>query len=324
MGYVQRAAGGVVRLEPASLRSRHPCQGAPVLALLLALAACSCARTLPTAPSGLANHSRPGQGTSSSDLDNTVREVVVTLADNVDPAAFGLEYGAQLVDSTDWRGFSYVPGLGESPDSLASQIRTDPRVISAERNAYIETAETRQQSLAFDDGLGSAQACADQPAMQYLNVSSAWRVSTGQGIRVAILDTGAELTHPALAGRIVGGWDFVGRDADPTDEPDGLDNNHNGLVDEAYGHGTHVAGIIARIAPSASLLIVRVLDADGRGSILDVASGIRWAIDHGARVINLSLGMTDPSPTIENLLTEAEQRGIVCVAAAGNWGADSP
>src|SRR5215831_8332675 len=134
---VPGAAGGVVRPEPASLRSRRPCHGARMLALLLAFSACSCASHLPTAPSGLASHNRPRQGSGPTHLDSAEGEVVVTLADNVDPAAFGLEYGAQLVDSTDWLGFSYVPGPGVSPDSLACQIRTDPRVISAERNAYV-------------------------------------------------------------------------------------------------------------------------------------------------------------------------------------------
>ena len=81
---------------------------------------------------------------------------------------------------------------------------------------------------------------------------------------------------------------------------------------------------MARTAPDARLLIVRVLDADGRGDILSVASGIRWAMDHGARVINMSLGMMHPSTAIENLLAQAEARGIVVVTSAGNWGADSP
>src|SRR5262245_40898194 len=121
MLYVQGTAGGIVGLDRASLLSRRQCRGAPVLALVLALAACSCARLLPTAPSVSANHSRPGQVARSTDLDNTEREVVVTLAADVDPAAFGLEYGAALVDCTDWQGFSYVPGPGDSPDSLASR-----------------------------------------------------------------------------------------------------------------------------------------------------------------------------------------------------------
>src|SRR5262249_54340042 len=109
-----------------------------------------------------------------------------------------------------------------------------------------------------------------------------------------------------------------------TDEPDGIDNDGDGYIDEARGHGTHVAAIVARTAPGARLFIVRVLDADGRGDILSIASGIQWAVQHGARVINLSLGMLRSSPAIERVLQQAEEKGVVCVASAGNWGADSP
>ncbi len=285
--------------------------------LLLAVSAGSCARHLPTAPARSAWHSYPAGSEATASLDSADCEVMLTLAPGVDPVAFGQQYGAQLVESTDWGGASYLPQAGETSDNFAARVRSDPRVVTSERNASIETAEARQKSMAFDDGTGSPQMCSGQPAMTYIALNSALGVSDGSGVRVAILDTGAELTHPALVHHIAGGWDFVAGDSDPTDAPDGLNNL-------AYGHGTHVAGIVAFTAPRAELLIVRVLNGDGRGDILSVASGIRWAIDHGARVINMSLGMLVPSAAIENLLAEAEQRAIVCVVAAGNWGSDSP
>src|SRR5262249_29218128 len=155
---------------------------------------------LPTTPAASSSGSRPASGLSSTEPCDPEREVIVRLCEYVEPAAFGLEYGAQLVDSTDWHGFTFLPGGGETPESLAGRVQLDPRVITAERNGYLESPEARQQSVAFDDGLGSPQACADQPAMAYLDVTSALRVSNGAGVRVAILDTGAELTHPALSG----------------------------------------------------------------------------------------------------------------------------
>src|SRR5439155_11089608 len=125
-----------------------------------------------------------------------------------------------------------------------------------------------------------------------------------------------DLTHPALLGHVdlKRSWDFVSGTAVPTDVGDGLDNDGDGFVDEAWGHGTHVAGIVARTAPGARLLIVRVLDADGRGDLLNVISGIHWAIDHGARGINMSLGMADPSDGVEDVVAGAVQEGGVCVA----------
>src|SRR5205823_5202141 len=134
-----------------------------------------------------------------------------------------------------------------------------------------------------------------------------------------IIDTGCDLNHPDLFRSIVGGWDFVDNDASPTDVKDNIDNDRNGAIDEAFGHGTHVAGIIHLVAPDAQLLIVRVLDADGRGNMVDVAAGIRWAVNQGAKVINLSLGSsTHSGDALEHALDEAVTRGVVVVAAAGN------
>ena len=127
-------------------------------------------------------------------------------------------------------------------------------------------------------------------------------------------------------GRIVGSADFI----DPAntaaiDMADGVDNNNNDAIDEAYGHGTHVAGIVMLTAPDAMLLVGRVLNADGQGDVLAVAAGIRWAVRSGAQVINLSLGTLTHSDAIQNALEEnAENHNVVVVASAGNWGAENP
>src|SRR5262249_52434792 len=118
--------------------------------------------------------------------------------------------------------------------------------------------------------------------------------------------------------------DLVGGDQDPSEERDLVDDDHDGQVDEAFGHGTHVAGIIHLVAPEARLLAVRVLDSDGRGSLLDVVEGVRWAMRHGARVINLSLGSLTRSAALQQALDEARSEGIAVVVAAGNWGDDKP
>ena len=90
------------------------------------------------------------------------------------------------------------------------------------------------------------------------------------------------------------------------------------------GHGTHVAGIAALVAPEAGLLIGRVLDADGRGDIFSVAAGIAWATTQGASVINMSLGMLGTSTVLEYALAQADSLGVVCVAAAGNNAGETP
>lgn len=136
----------------------------------------------------------------------------------------------------------------------------------------------------------------------------------GEGVQIAVLDTGIDLEHPDLEDRILGGIDLVNRDNEP------LDDN---------GHGSGVAGILAAsengeglvgIAPRARLWIVKMLRYDEQGSISDLVRGIEWAIDHGAEVINMSLGTDENNPALEDAVQEAHDRGILMVAAVGNTG----
>jgi len=156
--------------------------------------------------------------------------------------------------------------------------------------------------------------------MDLINADAAHATTTGAGATVAVIDTGALFTHPDLAGRLIAGHDFVQNDDTPQD---------------GNGHGTHVAGIVAAnanngigvegVAPGARVLVVRVLGDDGSGTIDDVASGIRWAADHGADVINLSLGSDNPLSSggdnggpLDRSIDYALDKNIVVVAAAGN------
>lgn len=157
-----------------------------------------------------------------------------------------------------------------------------------------------------------------------------WTRTLGREIVVAIVDTGVDLTHPDLQGRFlvdgsgaVVGYDFVDDDDDPQDE-----NGHGtmvaGIVAAAVGNGEGIAGA----APAARIMPVRVLDADGGGRFGDLDAGIRWAVDHGAHVVNLSLesvvaagvGLPGSAPTAA--VEYAWDRGVVVVAAAGN--SDTP
>jgi type VII secretion-associated serine protease mycosin len=145
----------------------------------------------------------------------------------------------------------------------------------------------------------------------------AWALTTGAGVTVAVVDSGVLGSHEDLAGSVLQGTDFV--------SPGG-----NGW-DDQYFHGTFVAGIIAAhlnnglgiagAAPSVKILPVRVLDGGGSGSSANVAAGIVYAADHGARVINLSLGGAYPDPGVHAAVQYAVAKGSVVVAAAGNSGA---
>ncbi|MEI2716521.1 MAG: S8 family serine peptidase [Candidatus Nanopelagicales bacterium] len=155
---------------------------------------------------------------------------------------------------------------------------------------------------------------ADQWGLTALDVETAWPLATGRGVTVAVLDSGVDASHPDLAGALVPGTSTRGGDRSAPDT-------------DPNGHGTHVAGVIAArannglgvagVAPEASIMPVKVLGSDGSGWLSDVTEGIVWATDHGATVINLSLGGPDASvmaPAVEY----AQRRGVTVVAAAGN------
>ncbi|WP_184179364.1 type VII secretion-associated serine protease mycosin [Micromonospora parathelypteridis] len=155
----------------------------------------------------------------------------------------------------------------------------------------------------------------EQWQLDELQAETAWRSSTGRGVTVAVVDSGVDGTHPDLVGQVLPGQDLVG--------PDG------GAGPDPVGHGTTVAGLIAGrsddkrgavgLAPDARILPVRVLDEDNRyDDALIVAQGVRWAVDHGARVINLSLGGSGDSPALAAALDYAFVRDVVVVACTGN------
>jgi subtilisin family serine protease len=224
----------------------------------------------------------------------------------------------------DERIASIIPGPTDTQGALIAKLGADARGVTSEPNVLLEPAESRQRSFAFDDGFGSLASTAAQPALASLHVLQAQAVSQGQGVKVAILDTGADPNHPVIAGRIVGAWDFVAGRSGADEVALGVDTNGDGVADGAFGHGTHVAGIVLLTAPNAQLLVGRVLDSDGVGDVSTVAAGIRWAVQSGARIINLSLGSLARSSAIANAIDEAEQRGVLVFAAAGNWGAEFP
>jgi subtilisin family serine protease len=252
------------------------------------------------------------------------RDVDVTLATDAAAEDVASAYGATLKDTGNWRCARMTPAEGQTVDALITALTLDVRVMTVERSVAAETAESRQQSFSFDDGFGSPETYVGQPAASMLGISTAHLVTRGGGTRVAIVDTGVDLLHPMLAGRVIAGWDFLESDADPTDQADGLDQDGDGRPDEAFGHGTHVAGIVRLVAPDAGLLVARVLDAEGRGDMLDVARAIRWAVANGAKVINLSLGSLTKSDAVALALEEANAAGVVCVTSAGNTASDAP
>jgi subtilisin family serine protease len=199
-------------------------------------------------------------------------------------------------------------------------------------------------------GATTAQAAPNDPyfalqwGQQQIHTPTAWSTSTGAGQTIAIVDSGVDLSQPDLAGKIAGGVTFVGC----ADKPAGCGNGDWKSAPSAgppSPHGTHVAGIAAAVsnngvgiagtAPDAKLLAVKSLTEDG-GTFEEIAAGIRWSVDHGADVINMSLGALPGVQALEltglvsdarNAIAYARSKGVVVVVAAGNETAplcDSP
>lgn len=140
----------------------------------------------------------------------------------------------------------------------------------------------------------------------------------GAGIKVAVIDTGVDLNHPALVGKFAPSseWrDYVDNDNVPNDEP--------GTNGKAYGHGTAATGIILQVAPKATILPLRVLDPKGKGDLSNVVKAIDQAILSGANVINLSLGSVQSDLALTQEITYAKTKGVYVIAAAGNNGKDA-
>ena len=166
-----------------------------------------------------------------------------------------------------------------------------------------------------------------QYAATAVNQVAAQQLSTGRGVVVAVLDTGVQLDpgpHRSLAESLDPGVDFVDDDGVPGDTRNGVDDDGDGLVDEGAGHGTHVAGIVHQAAPDARIMPVRILDDDGTGTMWAAAQGMLWAAEHGAKVINMSLGTHGSASVLRDVVRTVTAAGVVVVAAAGNDGKDRP
>lgn len=195
---------------------------------------------------------------------------------------------------------------GSLPPAKAEALAGDSRVLYAEPN-FVQQAPEGQQRVSWARGDTGAD-YATQWAGDYLGLPAAHTIVRGAGVTVAVLDTGIDDQHPAFAGRLLPGFDFVDMDGDPGEV--GIEG-----TDPVFGHGTHVAGLVALAAPDAKILPVRVLDRDGAGNIWVLAEALAYAVnpdgdpatDDGAHVINLSLSTQRRT----NLIGEIA-RDVIC------------
>ena len=212
----------------------------------------------------------------------------------------------------------HIPQLGVhvivvSPARIAeaqASLRSEPSVESVERDVLLAGLDTVPNDALWSTQWGS----------RLVGAPRAWDSTRGAtAVVIAVVDTGVDTLHPDLVGGTVAGRDLVNDDSDPSDDE---------------GHGTSVAGVIAArtnnqeglagICWACSLMPVKVLDSSGWGKTSTIAAGIVWAVDHGARVINMSFGGPGTTSALRGAISYASGKGAVLVAAAGNSGVDTP
>lgn len=187
-----------------------------------------------------------------------------------------------------------------------ASLEASPKVEYVERDAVVRGTGAIPNDVLFSTQWG----------FRLLDLPDAWGlVRSGLAVPVAVLDSGVDASHPDLQGVVAGGIDLVNGDADAMDD---------------NGHGTSAAGVIAAradngvggagVCRTCTILPVKVLDGSGAGTTSMVAQGIVWAADHGARVINLSLGSSVPTQTLQDAVAYATAKGAIVIASAGNAG----
>lgn len=255
-------------------------------------------------------------------------EVVVSVADIAATPieTLNADYGTATI-----RELKVTPGTyllstppGEDAAETVTRMRGDTRLNFVEPNYLSGAPEASPRKIRVWGGESAAPRY-DQYAIERLQLARAHAMTRGAGVIVAVIDTGVQLDHPALAANLLpNGYDFLDGDSDPSDLPDGLDDDEDGQVDEALGHGSHVAGIVLLVAPEVAILPIRALNADGVGEIYGVAMAIEYAVANGADVINLSLGTDLQTDLLRDVVRAAAGQGVLVVAAAGNTGSDAP
>jgi len=230
-----------------------------------------------------------------------------------------------------------APLDAEGTKELMRSFAADPSVEYAELDAIVHTTMIPTDPFYATAGAWG-QNYGDMWGLQKMAMESAWDITQGNGVTVAVIDTGVDLTHEDLVGNL---WTNAGESSCT----DAIDNDQNGYIDDCngwnfvsgtknptddHGHGTHVSGTIAAVAnngkgivgvaPQARIMALKGLDINGSGLMSGLVSAIYYAADNGADVINASWGGSGPTPQtlIDALAYAHDVKDVVFVAAAGN------
>ncbi|MEO1286197.1 MAG: S8 family serine peptidase [Chloroflexota bacterium] len=261
-----------------------------------------------------------------------VEPVPVVSASSVRMSTFGAPSTTALLiqftpDSATVDRQAYVTSIGGRIDTQLDAIHTYFVTVDGAFDINAAPPSPIVSSIEIDSVATATQA--DEPlppndprygeqwGLPVVGLPEAWDSLPPRTVIVAVIDSGVCMSHPDLQGRMVAGYDFVDDDNDPSD---------------VFGHGCGVAGVIAAnsnngigiagVAPNVNIMPLRVLDGAGLGNYSNIANAIIYAVDNGADIVNLSLAGTTSSAILEAAVSYAVDRGVVVIAAAGNFGSD--
>ena len=248
-------------------------------------------------------------------------QALVTLMPGVEVAAVAARHGAVLAGRLPGTLVHLFEWAQPITFMQVQALLDDLEVDAVDANYLFHDPETIRRRMPVVDLRPSGDRFQTQTAVAKAGIRAAHQRSCGAGTMVAIVDTGVDPLHPLLRHRIAGGgWDFVDDDPQPWETTNLRDDDGDGDIDEAAGHGTFVAGLTLLAAPSTSILPLRALDDDGNGTTFAICQAVLLAMDRGADVINMSFAFEQRSRVLDRLLDEAAARGIALVAGAGNDG----
>jgi len=158
-----------------------------------------------------------------------------------------------------------------------------------------------------------------QRALDHILALDAHSVATGNGVLIAVLDSGFDLSHEVWLDALQSGaWDAVDDDFDVDEHPNSIDDDNDGVTDRNVGHGNFVTSLARATAPDAKILPIRCLDDEGNGTADDLAAAIDYAVAQGAHVINISAVVPNANNTLKDAVNDAVLAGVTIVTAAGN------
>ncbi len=210
--------------------------------------------------------------------------------------------------------FYVIESKNESTEQLVGRLKNDYDLSIVEPN-YIYAKQVKAVATVPNDEFFKPY----QWNLSQIEIGNGWSLAGGEDVTIAILDTGVDPSHLDLKGKLLKGYNAF-------DDSDDYSDSH--------GHGTHVAGIaaaltnnvtgIAGVSWKSNILPVKVLNEAGEGSSFEVAKGIYWAVDHGADVINMSLGDYNDSDALHDAIKYAYKNDVVIVTASGNDNVEDP